>query len=145
MTIPSTARPCGARAWSGNSARTCSARWPSTSDASTLTHLDCTVLPVLQRLARTRPVAAGPVLVALWEAMMAGRVRLSPPVRGLLRHLMERWHDLVRSQRDPDILTNTNRLEGWFGRFKPRARLAQGFGTEAGALNFVRLMAHAMA
>ena len=76
---------------------------------------------------------------------MAGRVRLSPPVRGLLRHLMERWHDLVCSQRDPDILTNTNRLEGWFGRFKPRARLAQGFGTEAGALNFVRLMAHAMA
>ncbi len=76
---------------------------------------------------------------------MAGRVRLSPPVRELLRHLMERWHDLVRSQRDPDILTNTNRLEGWFGRFKPRARLTRGLKTEAGARHFVGLMARGMA
>ena len=40
---------------------------------------------------------------------------------------------------------STNRLEGWFGRFKPRARLARGLKTEAGALNFVRLMARSIA
>ena len=34
---------------------------------------------------------------------------------------------------------------GWFGRFKPRARLTRGLKTEAGALNFVRLMARSMA
>ena len=33
----------------------------------------------------------------------------------------------------------------WFGRFKPRARLTRGLKTEAGALNFVRLMARSMA
>ena len=86
----------------------------------------------LTRLDRVLPVAEGPVLVTFWEAVMAGRVRLSPPVRSLLRHLQERWHDLVRSQRDPDIPSSTNRLEGWFGRLTPRTRLARGFGPEVG-------------
>ena len=39
----------------------------------------------------------------------------------------------------------TNRLEGWFGRVKPQARLTRGLQTEAGTLNFVRLMARSMA
>ena len=38
-----------------------------------------------------------------------------------------------------------NRLEGWFGRFKPRARLARGLKTETDARNFVALMARGMA
>ena len=67
-------------------------------DEDTLTHLDRVLLPILQRLARERPVAAGPIL-----------------------------------------------LEGWFGRFKPRARLTRGLKTEAGARHFVGLMARGMA
>ena len=86
----------------------------------------------LQRLARARPPETGPILLALWEAVMQGRVRLDPEVRKLLWHLVERWHDLVRSQGNPEVPASTNRLEGWFGRFKPRARLTRGLKTEAG-------------
>ena len=68
--------------------------------------------------------------MALWKAMMQGRVRLRPEVRKLLWHLMERGHELVRSQGNPKVPASTNRLEGWFGRFKPRARLARGLKTE---------------
>ncbi|MCY3660704.1 MAG: hypothetical protein OXG36_17000 [Caldilineaceae bacterium] len=96
-------------------------------------------------MARERPPEAGPILLGLWEAVMQGRVRLRPEVRKLLWHLVERWHELVRSRGDPKVPASTNRLEGWFGRFKPRARLARGLKTEAGALNFVRLMARSMA
>ena len=114
-------------------------------DEDDLTHLDRVLLPILQRLARERPPEAGPVLLALWEAVMQGRVRLRPEGRKLLWHLVERWHELVRSQENPTVPATTNRLEGWFGRFKPRARLTRGLKTEAGALNFVRLMARSMA
>ena len=64
---------------------------------------------------------------------MQGRVRLRPEVWKLLWHLVERWHELVRSQGNPKVPASTNRLEGWFGRFKPRARLTRGLKTEAGA------------
>ncbi|MYD90133.1 MAG: hypothetical protein F4Y08_07305 [Caldilineaceae bacterium SB0662_bin_9] len=108
-----------------------------------------TTAAILQRLARERPPEAGPVLWALWEAVMQGRVRLRPEVRKLLWHLVERWHELVCSQGNPKVPASTNRLEGWSGalwaRFKPRARLTRGLKTEAGALNFVRLMARGMA
>ena len=117
-------------------------------DEDDLTHLDRVLLPILQRLARERPPEAGPVLLALWEAVMQGRVRLRPEVRKLLWHLVERWHELVRSQGNPKVPASTNRWEGWSGalwaRFKPRARLTRGLKTEAGALNFVRLMARSM-
>ena len=36
-------------------------------------------------------------------------------------------------------------LEGWFGRFKLRARLTRGLKTEAGARQFMGLMARGMA
>ena len=114
-------------------------------DEDALTHLDRVLLPILQRLVRERPVAAGPVLLALWQAVAQGRVRLNPGVRQLLWHLVVRWHDLVRSQRNANIPAPTNRLEGWFGRFKPRARLTRGLKTEAGAHHFVGLMARGMA
>ena len=107
-------------------------------------HLDRVLLPILRRLARERPPEAGPVLLALWEVVMQGRVRLRPEVRKLLWHLVERWHELVRSQGNPKVPTSTNRLEGWFGCFKPRARLTRGLKTEVGALNFVCLMARSM-
>ncbi|MCY4522822.1 MAG: transposase, partial [Caldilineaceae bacterium] len=96
-------------------------------DKHDLTHRDRVLLPILRRLARARPPEAGPVLRALWEAVMQGRVRLHPEVRKLLWHLVERWHELVRSQDHPRVPASTNRLEGWSGalraRFKPRARL----------------------
>ena len=106
-------------------------------DEEDLTHLDRVLLPILRRLAQERPPEAGPVLLALWEAVMQGRVRLRPEVRKRLWHLVERWRELVRSQGNPKVLASTNRREGWFGRFKPRARLTRGLKTEAGALNFV--------
>ncbi len=114
-------------------------------DKDDLTHLDRVLLPILRRLARARPPEAGPVLLALWEAVRQGRVRLHPEVRKLLWHLVERWHELVRSQDNPKVPASTNRLEGWFGRFKPRAHLTRGLKTEAGARNFVCLMARGMA
>ena len=52
-------------------------------------------------------------------------------------HLVACWHDLVRSQRNPNIPASTNRLEGGRGRLKPRVHLPRGLKTEAGALNFV--------
>ena len=100
-----------------------------------LTHLDRALIPILQRLVRERPPEAGPVLLGLWESVARGRVRLKEPVRNLLFHLIENWSDLVRCARDPDVPASTNHIEGWFGRFKPRARLARGLKTEAGALN----------
>ena len=63
-----------------------------------------------------------------------------PEVRPRLWYLVTRWHDLVRSQHNPQVPTCTSRLEGWFGRFKPRVRLTRGLKTEAGARHFVDLM-----
>ena len=76
------------------------------------------------------------VLTAFWKAVMADRGQLSLLVRG---------HNLLHNTRDPALPASTNWLEDWFGRFKLRPRLARGFGTEVGALSFVRLMVHAMA
>ena len=45
---------------------------------------------------------------------MQGRVRLRPEVRKLLRHLVERGHELVRSQGNPKVPAATNRPgAGW--------------------------------
>ena len=66
-------------------------------------HLDRVLLPILRRLAREQPPEAGPVLLGLWEAVMQGRVRLRTEVRKLLWHLVERGHELVRSQGNPKV------------------------------------------
>ncbi len=115
-------------------------------DEEALTHRDRILLPILRRLARERPPEAGPVLLALWqEHRPQGRVCLHPEVCQLLWHLVTRWHDLVRSQHTPKVPASTHRLEGWLGRFKPRAHLTRGLKTEAGARHFVGLMARGMA
>jgi hypothetical protein len=80
-------------------------------DQDSLTHLDRAVWPVPKR--RARPVAAGPVSVALGEAVMVGWVRLASSVRARLRYLVEFGHDLIRSQRDPGIPVGTGRGLGW--------------------------------
>ena len=66
-------------------------------------------------------------------------------MRPRLWHLVARWHDLVRSQHNLKVPASTNQLEGWFGRFKPRARLTRGLKTETSARHFVDLMARGMA
>ena len=68
-----------------------------------VTHWDRVLRPILRRRARARPPEAGPVLWALWEAVMQGRVRLPPEVRKRLWHLVERGHERVRSQGHPTV------------------------------------------
>lgn len=94
-------------------------------DEDDLTHLDRVLLSILRRMARERPPEAEPVLLAPREAVMQGQVRLQPEVRKLLWRLVERWHDLDHSKENPAVPASTNRLEGWIGRFKPRARLTR--------------------
>ncbi len=62
---------------------------------------------------------AGPVLLALREAVMQGRVRLRPEVRKLLWHLVDRGHDLVRNQGNPKVPASTHRPGAGFGRSGP--------------------------
>ena len=91
---------------------------------------------------------SGVSAATLWQdvqAVMQSRMRLQPEVRNLLWHLVEHWHDLVRSQGNPKVSASTTRLEDWFGHFKPRTRLTPRLKTETGALNFVRLMARGIA
>lgn len=76
-------------------------------------------MPILQRLARKRPPKVGPVLLALCQVVTQGWVRLDPEVCKLLWHLVTRWHDLVCSQRYPDIHVSTNRPEGGLGASTP--------------------------
>ncbi len=83
-----------------------------------LTHLDRVLLPILQRLAREQPPEAGPVLLALWEVVMQ-LARLRPEVRKLLWHLVERWHELVRSRGNPKVPATTNRPGAGLGTSSP--------------------------
>ena len=80
---------------------------------------------------RLRPVAAGPILTALWEEIMEGRGRLSPSVRELVWRLPARPG---AQHAEPGHLRRYQPTGGWFDRFKPRASWARGFPTEAGPL-----------
>ena len=88
--------------------------------------------------------AAGPILTALWKTMMKGRVRLSSPVRKLLQHPAGTLTRLGTQSVEPDHPGQHQPAGAWFGRFKPRARLARESGTEAGALNLLYLMVQTM-
>ena len=113
-------------------------------DEETLTHRERVLRPILRRRARERPPPAGPVRLALWPAVAQGRVRRHPEVCQLRWPLVVRGHDRVRRPHNPKVST-TNRLAGWLGRFKPRARLARGLKTEAGTRHCVGLMARSRA
>ena len=43
------------------------------------------------------------------------------------------------------VPASINRIESWFGRFKPRVRLTRGLKIEDGTCHFVGLMARGMA
>ena len=82
---------------------------------------------------RPVPAVVLPVLVALREAVMAGRVGLSLSVRELLRYLPGRWHDLVPNQWDPGIPASTTRPGAgqvpsglWEGGGCPPLRVSDG-------------------
>jgi hypothetical protein len=83
-------RSCDALVWTGSAPYV--ARYLRRIDPETLIHLDRVVLPVLKRLAQALPVTTGSDLLAPWDVVMAGRWLKQ------LQHLVERWHDLVRSQ-----------------------------------------------
>ena len=74
---------------------------------------------------------------------MQGRVRLHPEVRKRLWHLVERWHELVRSQRDPAIPAPPT-AGGMVRPFRPRVRLTRGEDRSQHP-SFVRLMTRGMA
>ena len=105
------------------------------------TRADATVLRGVVPRMRHLPLWGGQLLPVCCEWAHQGVIRLSPPVLALVEHVMDRWNDLVRCVRDPSIPSSTNRLEGWFGRFKPRAWLARGLKTPQGAQGFPHLLA----
>ena len=110
-------------------------------DEDDLTQLDRVLLPILQRLARERTPEAGPVLLGGDAGPRA------PVARGAQAALAPRG-TLARTGAqlgEPQGARHHQPAGGWFGRFKPRARLTRGLKTEAGALNFVHLMARSMA
>ena len=98
---------------------------------------DAAVLQGVVRLVRELPLWGGQLLLVCCEWAHQGVIRLSPPVLSLVEHVMDRWNDLVRCVRDPTIPSSTNRLEGWFGRFKPRTRLARGLKTPQAFLHLL--------
>ena len=102
---------------------------------------DAAVLQGVVRLVQELPLWGGQLLLVCCEWAHQGVIRLSPFVLALVEHVMDRWNDLVRCVRDPSVPSSTNRLEGWFGRFKPRARLARGLKTPQGAQAFLHLLA----
>ena len=55
--------------------------------------------------------------------------------------IMDRWNNLVRCVRDSLCPLQYQPAGGWFGRFKPRARLARGLKTPQGAQAFLHLLA----
>ena len=105
------------------------------------TQADATVLRGMVPRMRHLLLWGGPRLLVCCEWAHQGVIRLSPPVLALVEHVMDRWNDLVRCVRNPSIPSSTNRLEGWFGRFKLRARLARSLKTPQGAQSFLHLLA----
>ena len=102
---------------------------------------DAAVLQGVVRLVWELPLWGGQLLLVCCEWAHQGVIRLSPSVLALVEHVMDRWNDLVRCVRDSSAPSSTNRLEGWFGRFKPRARLARGLKTPQGTQAFLHLLA----
>jgi len=110
-------------------------------DSILLTPEDAAVLQEVVQLVRHLSLWGGQLLLVCCEWTHQGVIRLSPPMLALVEHVMDRWNDLVRCVRDPSVPSSTNLLEGWFGRCKPRARLARGLKTPQGAQAFLHLLA----
>ncbi|MYC61807.1 MAG: hypothetical protein F4X16_03060 [Caldilineaceae bacterium SB0661_bin_34] len=96
------------------------------------TRADATVLRGMVQRVCQLPLWGGQLLLVCCEWAHQGVIQPSPPVLALVEYVMERWNDLIRYVRDPSIPSSTNLLEGWFGRFKPQARLARGLKTPQG-------------
>ena len=83
--------------------------------------------------------------MGLWVAVMQGRVHLRPEVCKLLWHLVERGHELVRSQGDPKVPASTHPAGGLVWPLQAPGPPDAGAEDRGGALNFVCLMARSMA
>ena len=75
---------------------------------------------------------------------MQGRMRLDPEVRKRLRHLVERWHEMVRSQRDRTMPAPPTGSRAGPAAQAPGSPDA-GAEDRGGHPGFVRLMACGMA
>ena len=102
---------------------------------------DAAVLQGVVRMVQELSLWGGQLFLVCCEWAHQDVIRLSSPVLALVEHVMERWNDLVLCVRDPAIPSSTNQLEGWFGRFKPWARLVRGLKTPQGAQAFLHLLA----
>lgn len=71
--------------------------------------------------------------------------RLPSELRWLAVHLLERWRQMTVHQRRPEVPSNTNWLEGRFGRIKPRYRTTRGLKTDSGAVNFMAVACDVLA
>ena len=91
----------------------------------------------LRELLRELPAEGAAILMGWLEEAVAPEVPAPKAWRNLVQHFLERWNQMRIHGRAPDVPATTNRLEGRFGRLKPRVRRARGFPTRAGAHNFL--------
>ena len=91
----------------------------------------------LRELLRELPAEGAAILMGWLEEAVAPEASAPKAWRSLVQHCLERWNPMRIHCRAPDGPATTNRLEGRFGRLKPRVRRARGFPTRAGACNFL--------
>ncbi len=91
----------------------------------------------LRRLLRELPAEGATILMGWLEEAVDPVAPAPKEWRSLVQHFLERWNQMRIHCRAPDVPATTNRLEGRFGRLKPRVRRARGFPTVAGARHFL--------
>ena len=99
----------------------------------------------LRTLLRDLPAEGAAILMGWLEEAVDPEVPVPKEWRSLVQHFLERWNQMRIHCRAPDVPATTNRLEGRFGRLKPRVRRARGFPTRAGARNFLHAVTHVCA
>ena len=91
----------------------------------------------LRALLRELPAEGAAILMGWLEEAVDPEAPAPKEWRRLVQHFLEHWNQMRIHCRAPDVPATTNRLEGRFGRLKPRVRRARGFPTLAGARNFL--------
>ena len=99
----------------------------------------------LRALLREVPAEGATILMGWLEEAVDPAAPAPKEWRRLVQHFLERWNQMRIHDRAPDVPATTNRLEGRFGRLKPRVRRARGFPTRAGARNFLHAVTHVCA
>ncbi|MCY3658135.1 MAG: transposase [Caldilineaceae bacterium] len=99
----------------------------------------------LRVLLRELPAEGAGILMGWLEEAIDPEAPAPKEWRCLVQHFLERWNQMRIHGRAPDVPATTHRLEGRFGRLKPRVRRARGFPTRAGARNFLHAVTHVCA